>query len=285
MIFEILKDFIEELDGISAKPYFRIPKPNPYFPKNFSIEKNFDHLDDTSKKPNRVVNKEELEIWHHQDTRFNQPKTHVELIIRNPAFFGSLRTCMKTKLFVEMLMDQFPPFLYPATLAGIIWHLEFEYRPYDAGIVITVFGYSDSIPHVMNKIAELIESFEPTPTRFEQLKERMIKKTENFDTFEAKDMLYHERFNFTIDGYHTLNDKINALKSVTFRQFKAYLRDNLVGSKVIALIAGNIRRSPAIKTVENFVKRARITGPYSDADRYANFRVVELEPGANLGMG
>jgi secreted Zn-dependent insulinase-like peptidase len=98
-------------------------------------------------------------------------------------------------------------------------------------------------------------------------------------------MLYHERFNFTIEGYHTLNDKVNALKSVTFRQFKAYLRDNLVGSKVVALIAGNIRRYPAIKTVENFVKRARITGPFSDADRYANFRVVELEPGANLGTG
>ena len=101
-------------------------------------------------------------------------------------------------------------------------------------------------------------------------------------------MLHHERYNFTIDGYHSINDKIKALQSVTFRQFKAYLRDNLVGSKVAALIirqfAGNIRRNPAIKTIESFIKKARITGPYSDAYRYTAFRLVEFEQGANLGI-
>ena len=130
-------------------------------------------------------------IWHHQDTTFNTPKVYLDIVIKNPAFTSSPEGHVLTRIYAYLLNDYFAPYLYQdrhqfvnysrtdslrmilyefdksepfrweikALLAENFWQLRVE----PDGLVLSMWGFSDSIPKVANRMAELIADYEPEP--------------------------------------------------------------------------------------------------------------------------
>ena len=91
-----------------------------------------------------------------------------------------------------MLNDYFAPTLYQALLAEVNWNLEMEYvsknllfilirllgknekNNIQDGLIISVWGFSDSIPKLLVKIAELISNYEPSESGFNAMRELLV---------------------------------------------------------------------------------------------------------------
>ena len=90
-----------------------------------------------------------------------------------------------------MLNDYFAPTLYQALLAEVNWNLEMEYvsknllfilirllgkneKNIQDGLIISVWGFSDSIPKLLVKIAELISNYEPSESGFNAMRELLV---------------------------------------------------------------------------------------------------------------
>ena len=75
----IKSEFIDELNEISPKPYFAIPSPNIFLPDVFKLEPIENITNSQKTGPTIVFDEDNVKIWHHQDMRFNLPKTHAEI--------------------------------------------------------------------------------------------------------------------------------------------------------------------------------------------------------------
>ena len=76
---EMKSQFIDELNEILPKPYFAIPAPNIFMPENFKLEPIESITMSQEDAPALAFEDENVKIWHHQDMRFNLPKTHAEI--------------------------------------------------------------------------------------------------------------------------------------------------------------------------------------------------------------
>jgi len=76
---EMKSEFIDELYETKPKPYFAIPAPNIFMPENFRLEPIENMTQSQKDAPSLAYEDENLKIWHHQDLRFNLPKTHAEI--------------------------------------------------------------------------------------------------------------------------------------------------------------------------------------------------------------
>ena len=77
-------------------------------------------------------------------------------------------------------------------------------RLFQDGLIISVWGFSDSIPKLLQKIAELISSYEPTEERFNAMRELLVQRNLNFDALQSAQIVQNERLNFTMEakGYN-----------------------------------------------------------------------------------
>jgi secreted Zn-dependent insulinase-like peptidase len=66
--------------------------------------------------------------------------------------------------------------------------------------LISVWGFSDSIPKLLSRLAELISSYEPTEEKFENMRDLSIQRNSNYQHLQSAQIVQNERLNYTMEG-------------------------------------------------------------------------------------
>jgi len=173
----------------------KLPKLNEFLPEDFSLRANdatsiatFDASVDYSKeKPKLLVDKPGLRMWHKMDRTFRVPKTALRLHLFSPNVYQSPRSITLNRIFEKVLRDDLNSYVYDASLSGC----NFKVSCLPSGFSISVSGYSEKTPHLLDvvtsRILSIIEELKEGPERrsglsrkFNKAMENLLRETKNY---------------------------------------------------------------------------------------------------------
>ncbi|MGE0385771.1 MAG: insulinase family protein [Gammaproteobacteria bacterium] len=258
----------------AASPDARLalPEPNAFIPQRVALL----DVEEPAQIPARVQESARVQLWHHADTSFGEPRASFYLSIRSPAANDSAAHAVLTELYVRMVKDQLNEFAYPATLAGLSYDLYRHVR----GISLKIAGFEDKQPTLLRAVLARLR--EPTidPSRFAVIRDALRRELENSRKEAPYTQVYREVANLMVRPSWTIEERLAALADLGPEDLRAFVTLLLARIEPVALAHGNIDRSQALAAAN--LAADSLLGRQSPIE-VAPGRVVRIEPGQYFG--
>ncbi|GAA6026838.1 hypothetical protein JCM8097_005898 [Rhodosporidiobolus ruineniae] len=233
-------------------PSLSLPARNALVPSNLSIKPptkaDLPEGYKPATKPKPVLNEPTLRVWHKKDDRWWVPRAGVFFLIRSPFIDHTALSSIQSRLFTELIRDSLQEEAYDAELAG----LSYTFDQSGDCIILSVDGYDDKMPLLVEKIARRMREYRVDEKRFEIIREQLRRAYTNF---RLEQPYQHAGF----DGSHlfqalsyTFEDKLVALSQVTPSNLEAHVREMLGRMHVEVLVHGNFTEDEALEVARGF---------------------------------
>ena len=143
-------------------------------PTDFSLAPRDVHA--TDNHPSVLHEDEFSRLWFKQDNEYLLPKTCVTVLLRNPLAYLNPHHVNLTHMLAVMFQDQTNEKLYAASLAG----LSHSMSGTKSGLLITLQGYHHKQAILLERIIDLMLTFQVDKARFPALKDAYQRKLKNF---------------------------------------------------------------------------------------------------------
>lgn len=185
------------------------PEKNDFIPHNLVL---------TDEEPHLVIDNELAKVWFKYDNRFKQPKSYISLRIETPLVYDTPVNYAKSKLYDAAIQEGLNEIVYPIQLAGLSYSLSMGKK----GVNFTVGGYSERIADLIRIVAKNMKEIKIDETKFENLKEAMIRGLNNAKLGQAyaRGGYYHRLF--WNKKHYTEEEILNALEPITLDDVKNY---------------------------------------------------------------
>ena len=220
----------------AAPAKFTLPAANPFMPTGTPL---------LSERPVPLVAEPGLELYYAADTEFQRPQAALSLrfvpvrAIANAGDFALLR------LYEFVLRDVLEPAVNDAILAG----LDVTVDPGLEGLKLSVAGYGDSALRFATQVAGQLRSLQPTPARFEALKDSLLRNLRSYPQSEAY-LLARDRRDALAREFHFMPPDFEApAKAATWPEVQAFARRYLARGKIEAVVHGHIAPDEAAAAV------------------------------------
>ncbi|MET0356455.1 MAG: insulinase family protein [Cellvibrio sp.] len=236
---------------LDLKPVYHqrlwLPDRNIFIPKNLVVKTSsmlpVQEMHSAKNIPTLLINNDQFKLWFLQDKKFRSPKAELNFRFKLPVLNNSLDNTARTQLFAAMITDQLNEYAYPASLAGLTFKVSAHARGFD----INVAGYTDKQSLLMNKILASVVQPDFTQTRFDRLKDDLIREWRNEDKNLPYSVLAKKVARLQYMPYWGVKEYIDVLQKTSFAQYKQFSADILRGAKLEALFYGNLYPQDAIK--------------------------------------
>ena len=148
-----------------------LPEPNPFLPDELAL------LDAPNAPPERVADRPGIELWLAPDTEFGAPRANQYLRI---AIDGGLATPddhVLSAMYAHLVADSLNAWAYPAQLAG----LNYGIRNDTAGFRITLGGYDQKQPVLLDEVLRAFTGVSIDPDKFALYKNQLLQNWRNFE--------------------------------------------------------------------------------------------------------
>ena len=152
-----------------------LPHRNEFIPSNLTVEKK--QVDEPLKAPKLIRNDEYVRLWWKKDDRFWVPKGTITVILRSPFAAVTPENTVKANLYCTLVKDALNEYSYDAEISG----LDYELSDTARGLHITVSGYTDKMPVLLEKVLSSMRDMEVKADRFQIIKERLLRGYRNWD--------------------------------------------------------------------------------------------------------
>lgn len=152
-------------------PELQLPERNPYICYDLEPQE----LEGVTEFPILVEDLPGFRLWHKQEEEFHVPKGMVYIAIDSPHSISDPRKIVKTRLCVEMLMDALSEQTYQAEIAGMGYNL----YCHQGGVTLTLSGFSQKQPLLLDVILTRFMTREFKTERFEFIKNQLIRHWNN----------------------------------------------------------------------------------------------------------
>lgn len=224
-----------------------LPERNVFIPKNTAVKAQsmlpVQASSSGKNVPALLVNTDQLDVWFLQDKIFRSPKAELNFQFKLPMLNNSLENAARMKLFTALITDQLSEFAYPANVAG----LKFEIKANPRGFSLNVNGYTDKQSLLVNKILTAVSLADFSQSRFDKLKDDLIRECRNEDKNLPYSVLAKKIVRLQYLPYWGEKEYIDPLQKTSFDQFKQFSADFLRGAKIETLFYGNLYPQDAIK--------------------------------------
>jgi len=149
----------------------KLSKKNPYIPDKFPVS----GKNGAGAKPFLARRDQRVTLWHYVDDRFASPRAIFVARLGSSAVAGSPRAAAMTELYLALVRDQLNTEAYPALLAG----LDFDLSSWGNGITVTLQGYVDKQPVLLNTVLNVLRDPDLDPVRFARVKAMMLREWRN----------------------------------------------------------------------------------------------------------
>ncbi|KAK9944576.1 hypothetical protein M0R45_010137 [Rubus argutus] len=227
-----------------------LPAKNEYIPRDFSIRSDVLCLDiaANTSHPRCILDEPLMKFWYKLDSTFKLPLVNTYFRINLKGAYDSVKSCVLTGLYIDLLQDELNGITYDANIAGLGTSLSV----YKDKLLLEVYGFNDKLPALMSQILETVKSFLPTCDRFEVIKEdmeRACKKT-NMDPWSHAKYL---REQVLLQNFYTVDQQLTVLNGLSVSDLKSFIPELFSKLYLVGLFHGNLSEQEATtcKIIQN----------------------------------
>ncbi|KAF2721146.1 LuxS/MPP-like metallohydrolase [Polychaeton citri CBS 116435] len=276
---KIPQSFLGELqktvtEKASARPKeMHLPGRNEFVPQRLDVEKK--ETDNPLLEPKLVRNDENVRIWFKKDDRFWVPKANINVCLRNPIIYTSpLNYCM-AMLYKELVDDVLSNYSYDAELAG----LDYSFMVHSTGLDLTVAGYNDKMPVLLEKVLLSMRDLEIRDDRFEIIKDRRMRSFKNFEFTEPFRQIHTYARWLISDRHWMMQELLEVLPSITADDVRSFFPQILRQMHIETLVHGNLYKEDALN-VANLIEK--ILKPRAlPVSQWTTPRFLDMPAGSN----
>jgi insulysin len=219
-------------------PAIQLPPPNPYLPKQFElVEKTEKHGEED---PLLLFSNEGCAIYYAQDTRYKVPEVCLIFDIQTPLIENNAKSQVLADLYVRALGEKLSADLSLAGSAGIGTHFNCDEYQFH----LSLSGYSDKAPLLLNKIFSSLKEVAPSKEEFEIYRTSIASDYDN----ASKELPLRQAMQ-QLDGilFHTptANDKLSAIKAVSYEEFIPFAKALFQTAYTEGVLYGNLTEQGA----------------------------------------
>jgi secreted Zn-dependent insulinase-like peptidase len=251
-INKISPELIRHWSSSSISSELQLPTPNPFIPTQLALKT----ADKTHKHPELITQAENITLWHQLDTSFKVPRSNLFIALYSPIANNSPRNSVLTSLFAGMLKKQLNSYAYPARLAG----LNYSIYPTERGLSISLSGYDQQQPVLLERIIAAIKAPEITEKRFTILKDRYLQKLNNAKKQPPFQQVLAELKRSLVERHWTNEQKLAALTPITQQDLTVHAQKLLQQLHVTLLQQGNTTELEA-QQIASFIKQQLAVKP------------------------
>ncbi|PIS01977.1 MAG: hypothetical protein COT85_07490 [Chlamydiae bacterium CG10_big_fil_rev_8_21_14_0_10_42_34] len=222
-----------------AKPndQIKIPGPNPFIPDTIAIAPSANSV------PIMIANSDLGKAYYVRSPEFGVPDSIYKVHILSPELTPTARSAVLASLYIDHITDVLYPTLAEANAAGL--SCAFDYTR--SAINLTVAGYSEKAPLLLQEITKQMPLNPPTKEQFQVYVDRhekaYLNSSKDLAARQAKELLDA----IVNQDKTTKKDKLAALKTIDYDEFLTFYKKLFEKTYTEALFAGNL----TLKTAES----------------------------------
>ena len=191
-----------------------LPRANVYLPTTFPLSGKGGAQVNPVRLP--LEGAENAELWYYADTQFASPRASYSAQLAIPVM-SSCRVEAMTELYIALVEDQLDAGLYAARLAGLNYGLS----RWSNGISLSIMGYADKQPVLLDRILKVMAKPDWDETRFQRVREQLVREGRNsLKQWPIRQVL--AELDPLLRGNCRVVDKAERLETVTLSEVKAF---------------------------------------------------------------
>ncbi|GAB6025052.1 hypothetical protein CHUAL_010157 [Chamberlinius hualienensis] len=248
---------LEKWRNVGSNPSLRLPLRNDFIPTNFEL---VEREEKELSVPELIKENALARVWFKQDNTYLLPKAALYFQITSPLAYADPLHCNFASMFVLLFQDALNEYTYDAQLAGLSYYLSNT----KYGICLTVKGYNDKQPILLEKVIDKLTSFRVDQKRFDIIKENYIRGIRNFQSEQPhQHASYYMALLINEHGW-TKEELLSSTDELTPEALQAYIPKLLGKLHIETLFHGNITKQRAldmVALVENQLQTKMQTKP------------------------
>ena len=203
------------------------------------------------------------------------PKANVHVYLRSPVVGVTPLVAVMGQLYKELVEDSLMEYAYDAEIAGLDYHTAALSNGYD----VTIAGYNDKMPVLLEKVLVSMRDLEVRDDRFDIIKERLMRGYKNFEYQEPYTQSMSYARYVTSESSWTTFELLQELNSVTAEDVRQYFPQALRQMHIEILVHGNMYKEDALhitNLVESTLRPKRLP-----SSQWTTRRTVEIPRGSD----
>ncbi|KAK5694709.1 metalloprotease [Elasticomyces elasticus] len=258
---KIPEDFMKEVKqsakaSASERPSeLHLPAKNEFVPQRLDVERK--DVAEPAVAPTLIRNTDGVRTWFKKDDRFWVPRATIHVSLRTPLLYVTPLSTMTSHMYKALVEDSLIEYAYDAELAGLDYSMSLS----NNGIDVTVSGYNDKMPVLLEKVLVTMRDLEVKQERFDVIKERVGRGLRNMDYAEPFRQI-GTYSNWIVREKGWLPEEMLAdLEVITAEDVRVFYPQLLKQMYIELLVHGNMYREDALRTtdlVQNTLKPVRL---------------------------
>ncbi|BGP14041.1 hypothetical protein JCM10213_005625 [Rhodosporidiobolus nylandii] len=237
----------------SAYPSLAIPEPNKLVPENLEIKGGKQEVEKPARRPEPILNTPVSRVWHKKDDRWWVPRAGSFFLLRSPLIDSTALAAVQSRLFTDLIRDALQEYAYDAELAG----LSYTFDQAGDGILLSVEGYNDKLPVLVDVIVKAMKDYKVDEQRFAMMLDQMRRRYSNFRLEAPYLHVGTDCGHLLQELSFTIEQKLAVLDQVTPQNLQEHIGRLLERLHIESLVHGNMTQEDALqlaKAVEDAFK-------------------------------
>lgn len=124
---------------------------------------------DNSAAPTIAVENDHMRLWYKAACKFSVPKVCVYFELKCPLAYSDVVSCVKTRIYSEMIKDALSEYSYYAELAGF----HFNFQNTVDGLLLSVSGFNEKMGLLLETIVKKFKASDLNESQFARIKEHV----------------------------------------------------------------------------------------------------------------
>ncbi|XP_073396481.1 nardilysin-like isoform X2 [Physcomitrium patens] len=250
----------------------RLQEPNMFIPHDITIVPS---KEDGSKNPSCLLDSAALKVWHRCNPILNTPRVNACFSIMFWPPTKKIIDAVLAELYLIRLSNQLNETLYLADVAKLETSLSLSgYR-----IELKIFGFSEKLPVLAQKIASQMQNLASTELEFKSSVEVLAEeyKRANEKPIDHAAYLLTQALS---KRFWDVDHRYNCLQILAFQDFTKFVANLFCKTYIECFVDGNATKKQALALAKIF-KEALVSCPFPLQERPTNC-VVRLPTGTSM---
>jgi secreted Zn-dependent insulinase-like peptidase len=225
------------LSGTPEEFGLALPSANEFLPTDLKLETQPQSI------PKSLDSTPSLALWWAPDASFGAPRATTYVRLDVAGGFRTPNDSAYANLYARLVLDALNTFAYPAEVAGLDYGIEVQ----SSGFLITVSGYNDKQPLLLNRILDVFANIAPSQEKVADYREELRRSWQNFVAGRPYEQAMASVSHVMIAGGWPPAQLSGALADVTPVSLDAWRSARLNHYGALVLMHGNVSSDEATR--------------------------------------
>ncbi|MFY9180042.1 MAG: insulinase family protein [Venatoribacter sp.] len=250
-----------------------LPAANPFIPTDFEL-----HNEGPQATPSLLVDTPNDQLWYYPENQFKVPKSRVLIKLEKQGQANSAKQRMLAHLYARAINDALNTYSYPASLAGLSYHLKANSQ----GLEITLSGYQHKLSALLERIVQQIKTTDIAEAKFDQYRESLQLMLENQLKNKPYERALGELQQWLYDPSFSEVELLEALKQISRQDLTDYAQAFSQHLALTMFVQGTLGQAQAKALHDTVLTHLAVQAPLSQEASIVQVPIGEHQLNLNL---